>query len=633
MVIVKLRSLQSQILRKLAWVGLTGAGLFISMTLSSGSVQAAACTVPSPDMGIATNTINVPATGTYRVWSRLLVPDTTNNKYSLEIDGSTCVSVGGSSSIPANAWTWVNYQDGNTATITNLALTAGSHTIKMIGQAANVELDRLIFTTDTACTPTGTGDNCATVPDTTPPTASVTSPTSGSTVSGVVAISANASDNVGVTKVEFYVDGNLVSTDTTSINTYTYNWDSTMVADGSHTITVKAYDAANNIGTSAAVTVTVSNTVSSGGITVDKMVVTHQTTAATSIASPSFSTTQAGDVVYAFINSSGPGTAGSQTISSVSGGGLTWTLRKRTNAQPGDAEIWQATAAGTLSNVTITATRSSGPYDGSMTVVAFKGASSSMGGATGSANAATGAQTASLTTTAAGSWVWGTATDWNSATARTTGSSQTKVDEYLTTAGDTYWVQRQNVVTATSSTSVAIDDTAPTNAQWNMSTVEILPAGAVTDTTPPTTSITAPANGSTVSGTTTVNSTASDNVGVTKVELWVDGSVVATDTASPYSFSWNTSTLTNATHTLQTKAYDAAGNVGSSAMVMVTVNNATPPPVPGDVNGDGHVTIADLSILASNYGKSGMTRAQGDLNGDGVVNILDLSILATNWGK
>jgi peptidoglycan/xylan/chitin deacetylase (PgdA/CDA1 family) len=53
----------------------------------------------------------------------------------------------------------------------------------------------------------------------------------------------------------------------------------------------------------------------------------------------------------------------------------------------------------------------------------------------------------------------------------------------------------------------------------------------------------------------------------------------------------------------------------------------------GDVNGDNLVNALDLSILATNWNHTGVTRAQGDLNGDGVVNALDLSILATNWGK
>lgn len=94
------------------------------------------------------------------------------------------------------------------------------------------------------------------------------------------------------------------------------------------------------------------------------------------------------------------------------------------------------------------------------------------------------------------------------------------------------------------------------------------------DTTPPTTSITSPAGGATVSGTITVLANASDNVGVTRVELYVDSVLKGTDTSSPYEIAWNTTTATNGGHGLQTKAYDAAGNVGSSAVVNVTVSNA-----------------------------------------------------------
>ncbi|HEY2090507.1 MAG TPA: Ig-like domain-containing protein [Thermoanaerobaculia bacterium] len=95
------------------------------------------------------------------------------------------------------------------------------------------------------------------------------------------------------------------------------------------------------------------------------------------------------------------------------------------------------------------------------------------------------------------------------------------------------------------------------------------------DTTPPTTSITAPTSGATVSGTTTVSASASDNVGVTKVEFYLDGALQSTDTTSPYSWSWNTTTAANGSHSLQSKAYDAAGNVGSSTSISVTVSNST----------------------------------------------------------
>src|SRR5215472_3252524 len=96
------------------------------------------------------------------------------------------------------------------------------------------------------------------------------------------------------------------------------------------------------------------------------------------------------------------------------------------------------------------------------------------------------------------------------------------------------------------------------------------------DTTPPTTSVTAPANGATVSGTVTVKATASDNVGVTQMQLLIDGTVVASNTNSTsLSFSFVTTNFTNGTHTIVSKASDAAGNVGTSATVTVTVSNGS----------------------------------------------------------
>src|SRR5207248_8577128 len=85
----------------------------------------------------------------------------------------------------------------------------------------------------------------------------------------------------------------------------------------------------------------------------------------------------------------------------------------------------------------------------------------------------------------------------------------------------------------------------------------------------------APANGATVSGTTSVTASASDNVGVTKVEFYLDGALKATDTTPPYAWSWDTTTSANGSHSLVTKAYDAANNVGTSATVSVTVSNTT----------------------------------------------------------
>jgi hypothetical protein len=122
-----------------------------------------------------------------------------------------------------------------------------------------------------------------------------------------------------------------------------------------------------------------------------------------------------------------------------------------------------------------------------------------------------------------------------------------------------------------------------------------------------------------VSGTVAVSASASDNVGVIEVQLLVDGSVVGTLTALPYNFAWNTTTLANGSHTLQAKAYDAAGNVGASAIVTVTVSNSaltnltvaiTSPSNGGSVPRNQKVTIS-----ASATDSVGILKVQFSVNG------------------
>ena len=83
-------------------------------------------------------------------------------------------------------------------------------------------------------------------------------------------------------------------------------------------------------------------------VAVDKTVTAHQTAAAKTIVSPTFSTAP-GELLLALLSSDGP-KAGAQTFSSVTGGGLTWRLRRRANTQAGTAEIWAANAPSPLTN-------------------------------------------------------------------------------------------------------------------------------------------------------------------------------------------------------------------------------------------------------------------------------------------
>lgn len=95
------------------------------------------------------------------------------------------------------------------------------------------------------------------------------------------------------------------------------------------------------------------------------------------------------------------------------------------------------------------------------------------------------------------------------------------------------------------------------------------------DTQAPSVSIAAPLGSSTVSGLVPVNVSAADNIGVVKVELRVNGSIYATDTASPFAFSWDSTKIVNGSVSLETVAFDAAGNSAKSAAVAVNVLNTT----------------------------------------------------------
>jgi hypothetical protein len=93
------------------------------------------------------------------------------------------------------------------------------------------------------------------------------------------------------------------------------------------------------------------------------------------------------------------------------------------------------------------------------------------------------------------------------------------------------------------------------------------------DSTPPTVSITSPADGATVSGTITVTAAASDNIAVAGVQFQHNGVNWVEDTTAPYSASGDTTTVPNGTYTLTAVARDAAGNRTTSAPVTVTVSN------------------------------------------------------------
>jgi len=101
------------------------------------------------------------------------------------------------------------------------------------------------------------------------------------------------------------------------------------------------------------------------------------------------------------------------------------------------------------------------------------------------------------------------------------------------------------------------------------------------DTTRPTASATVAGS----SGTITLNATASDNVGVTRVDFLVDGALKGSDSSAPYALSLDSTGLGNGSHSLVARAFDAAGNSGDSAAVSFSVSNSVVTPVQRIVNG------------------------------------------------
>ncbi len=116
--------------------------------------------------------------------------------------------------------------------------------------------------------------------DTTPPTVAITSPLNNATVSGTVNINADASDNVGVQFVEFFLDGAKLQNSTDYSAPYVYQWDASALPAGSgHSLYARAVDTSGNPQNSATITVTIAG--GGGDTTPPSVVITIPANAAT----------------------------------------------------------------------------------------------------------------------------------------------------------------------------------------------------------------------------------------------------------------------------------------------------------------------------------------------------------------
>jgi hypothetical protein len=113
----------------------------------------------------------------------------------------------------------------------------------------------------------------------------------------------------------------------------------------------------------------------------------------------------------------------------------------------------------------------------------------------------------------------------------------------------------------------------------------------------PEVTLTSPSDGATVSGSVSIGADASHTSGITQIEFYVDGVLENTDTSSPYSYVWDSTTADNGFHSFMARAYNTDGN-SSDAQIVVDVMNITDPVADIKANGsDTPITIDRPDVL------------------------------------
>jgi len=398
-------------------------------------------------------------------------------------------------------------------------------------------------------------------PDTTPPTVSITNPTAADApISGIMTATANATDNVAVTKVDFLIDGSYKFTDSDASNGHTYTIDTKTLSNGTHTIKAVAYDAAGNgPTTSSEVTFIISN---------------PDTTAPSPPSNLSGITTQPTASTPSRVDLSWPAAADNSGGSGIKGywvqrNGVTILCQGQTSGQPLSAATLTCTDSNvstgshsyvvrSVDNANLTSLTASPPY--TTTINAPPDTAKPSAPANLAATASSQSQI-NLT--------WAASTDnvgvagYNVYRGTSPEAITTKLNTSLVTTtslGDntgltpstTYYYQVEAVDAAGNKSDKSTSASAAT---------------LEADTAAPTVTITAPANGSTVSGHVSISARATDNRAVARTEIYIDGKFYAYSNSSSVTYSWNTNPKRwEGPHTITVKATDTSGNTAEQSV-------------------------------------------------------------------
>ena len=462
----------------------------------------------------------------------------------------------------------------NTAAAAN-----GSHTLTAVARDASGK------TTTSAQVPVTVRN------DTQPPVVTITAPEANATVDGVVAVTASASDDIGVTGVQFRIDGANIGAEDTD-GPYSASWNTTTVGNGSHTITAVARDASGKSAVSAGVTVTVDNDTTPPTISITSPAPDAEVGGTVMITADASDDVRVISVRF-FVDGVQQGpfltslpyevpwdtttvSDGTHTLAATATDGMSHS----TTSAPVTVTVKNATTTNTRVEDTSANIVYGGAWSQGNTARAWSGGTAALAA---SGPTSTGERPrAALTFN-------GTRVTWIGFRGPQTGIADVYLDGTLVATVDAYAAAEELQAAmftasglAAGSHTIAVEATGRKNASSAdiFVVVDAFDVTAVTgpDTTAPTVAITSPADGSTVGGAITIAANAFDDRGVTTVRFLVDGAMVAEDATTPYAVGWDTAAVSEGPHVLTAVAHDAAGHTTTSDAVTVTVSNTAPPP-------------------------------------------------------
>ncbi len=391
------------------------------------------------------------------------------------------------------------------------------------------------------------------------PTVTITAPADGSTVIGATAVSADASDTVGISQVEFFVDGTPIGVDTTSGDGWTVSWDTTTSGDGPVAVSATATDTGGRTATDA-ITVTVDNTTNGLVVIVvgnpaalstgDTAIVTRLEASGylvTALDDDGLTTTSADGANLVIISS----TSNSNKIGTVFNG-LTQTVW--------DAKTWH------FDDLGLTGTGANSDYGNTATetITITNPTHPLAAGLTGTIGFTTIRRTVS----------WGQP----GPDADIIATANTNPTIFIYQTGDTL---ANGTTTPGCRITFPIFGDGPTyytTQAWTLfdATTTHATNGCPTEAgdAPPTATLTAPADGATISGIESVSATASDDQGVAQVEFFADGTSIGLDTdgTDGWSTDWDSTTSADGSVTVSLTATDTIGQTATDS-VTATIDN------------------------------------------------------------